>query len=735
MIVSRSKSIATKALLMVVLPLTMQVCLMAYVGYLLFKVDQDSKQSRVSREIIYLVDSSEVQVYQLVYNAINYDSTGKKRFREGLENHLDQLESDLSRLLRLLERDPERSRQHEQIKTIYDQVLPALRVMLDKVTSNKKSDYKLVDGFLLNYELQKILDDFVNTIDDIGKFENQKLGQDPFTFEESRNSVYLGLLLSVIANVVLAFFLVLGFNATITRRLRMMLDNSIRLAGGLELLPPQRYEDEIGELDRGFHRMAEVLDESNRRERAIVDNATDMICTINADFSFFQMNPAFARILGYDPEFLKGRKIVTVIAEESRGEVLGRLDGISSNSTDEQFESLLVKKDGSRIIVSWNVHYSPSDDSFYCVLHDITARKVQEDLTKANEERIRMLIENMPVGVLSFDEDGSIESVNPRAAELFGLTAGELLLKPVTSILRESAQGGEQPALVDLIARQSVEAFELFALTGSGVAIPVESSLTRFAVGPLIRYLITVVDISDRKEAEQMKRDFVAMVSHDLRTPLTSVRGYLEMLEQGMYGDLNDVGQSRRELACRNVDRLLLLVRDLLDIEKLESGVLELDSKEESLAEVVGKAIDSVAQFAEDSGVSILTEIEDMTISLDRERILQVLVNLLSNAIKFSDAGSPVIVKTEKVVEEVQASAVPTKWMELSVSDKGPGIREEEREVVFERFKQVGSGAQKKKGSGLGLAIAKKIVEQHRGQIGVDSEPGKGSTFWIRLPL
>jgi signal transduction histidine kinase len=228
------------------------------------------------------------------------------------------------------------------------------------------------------------------------------------------------------------------------------------------------------------------------------------------------------------------------------------------------------------------------------------------------------------------------------------------------------------------------------------------------------------------KEVEEMKQQFVAMVSHDLRTPLTSVCGFLEMLRQGAYGDLSSQGSQRTQLAERNIQRLIALINDLLDMEKLESGQLELIQELIPLEPVITRSLDAVRVFAEQHKVQLVADPVDYIVYGDTNRLIQVLVNLVSNAVKFSPPDSAVTV-----------AAVPIDdFIEVRIIDKGRGVPAAYREVIFERFRQVkATDATQKGGTGLGLAICKAIVEQHGGKIGVESEEGKGSTFWFRVPL
>lgn len=227
-------------------------------------------------------------------------------------------------------------------------------------------------------------------------------------------------------------------------------------------------------------------------------------------------------------------------------------------------------------------------------------------------------------------------------------------------------------------------------------------------------------------EADQQKRDFVAMIGHDLRAPLNAIQGTLELLTRGSYGQLTERGQKRVSDAEEETDRLLCLINELLDIEKLEAGMIEFEFKPTNITQVINRAVNAVSGTAEAHEVKVEVASADVELSCDGDRIVQVLVNLLSNALKISKRGSTVSV----------LSSVTDGELELRVKDEGPGIAPEFVECIFDRFRQLPNqegGA--KTGTGLGLAICRALVLGHKGTIGVQSELGKGSTFWIRLPL
>ena len=231
-------------------------------------------------------------------------------------------------------------------------------------------------------------------------------------------------------------------------------------------------------------------------------------------------------------------------------------------------------------------------------------------------------------------------------------------------------------------------------------------------------------DLTRRREVDRLKSEFVSVVSHELRTPLTSIHGSLGLLSSGLLG--SEKGKRMLEIAVNNTDRLIRLLNDILDIEKLESGAVQINRTLCDAADLIRRSSEVMKAMADEHKIIIRGSKEKATIDADCDRIVQCLTNLLSNAIKFSDPGRQVWIKEAVAGNEVR----------FEVTDQGRGIPAEKRESIFERFHQVdASDSRRKGGTGLGLAITRSIVLQHGGRIWVTSEVGRGSSFFFTIPL
>ena len=240
-------------------------------------------------------------------------------------------------------------------------------------------------------------------------------------------------------------------------------------------------------------------------------------------------------------------------------------------------------------------------------------------------------------------------------------------------------------------------------------------------------FFALTADISDRKAIERMKDEFIAVVSHELRTPLTSMHSALKILATGRLGTLSKDGQQILEIADDNTERLVRLVNNVLDLQRIESGEVKMEKQVCNVSTLMIQATEAMQPMAQNHGVVLIAEPVDINIFVDSDYIVQALTNLISNAIKFSSVNGKVWLTAENR---------PNAEVLFSVSDEGQGIPSDKLESIFERFQQVDSSDSRRKGgTGLGLTICRKIVEQHEGKIWAESTLGQGSTFSFTLPL
>jgi PAS domain S-box-containing protein len=349
---------------------------------------------------------------------------------------------------------------------------------------------------------------------------------------------------------------------------------------------------------------------------------------------------------------------------------------------------------------------------------------------EASGRKLALFAERAPIAVLELQPDGTVAEVNHAAEILFGYAAAELVGGPVKKLVLPEFHADFDRTWQQLVnTRESVPGLKIRNPRRDGVELVCEWTVT-----PLVNFqreVIAVIaqgrDITAQLEAERMKKEFTSTLSHELRTPLTSIIGSLQLINSGVMGDVDKEIGELTVVAERNGQRLLDLINDILDIEKIESGKLTLQPEVIPVDELVRESMVLNKAFGERFRVRFEShgDIPERKVQVDRKRLLQVMTNLLSNAAKFSPEGGVVDISTEDAGAAVR----------VAVHDRGGGIPEAFRARIFGRFAQADSTATRQKGgTGLGLAICKRLIELMHGRIGFDDRPGGGTTFWFELP-
>jgi PAS domain S-box-containing protein len=452
-------------------------------------------------------------------------------------------------------------------------------------------------------ELFKLQNRLMSRLQALVDYQQGEKSANPIHTEQARKNLILGLAGVVILNIVAALALAAFVAGRWTGRIERLSQNTLRLAAGQALQSEDQGSDEIAQLDRQFHQMAVELDRARQKEKGVVENALDVICTLDKNGQFTTVSRAAHSLWGYAPADLLGMRLTALISWEP--ERVGQtLKIIMQEKEQDYFECQMRRKDGTSIDMLWSVRWYGPDASFFCVSHDI----------------------------------------------------------------------------------------------------------------------------SQRKEGERLRQEFVSMVSHDLRTPLTSVSSCLALVQAGKFGQLDARGQEFVAETEEEVDRLMLLVNGLLDVARMEGGSLELETARHPVQDLIRRSINAVQGLARKKKIAIGHDgntCEDaLFVYGDGSRLVQVLVNLLSNAVKFSPDGSTVAVN---VLDEKDMS-------EIRVTDQGTAIPAARQATLFEPFGKSPGRVPIIEGSGLGLSISKAIVEAHGGTIGVSENPDGGNIFWFRLP-
>ena len=345
------------------------------------------------------------------------------------------------------------------------------------------------------------------------------------------------------------------------------------------------------------------------------------------------------------------------------------------------------------------------------------------------ERRWRFLLNNVQLIVVGRDQSGKVNFINPFFLSLTGYSESEVLGKNwFENFLPPSNQESIQALFSDVLNSNTYPYYQDAILTKSGEArsIAWNNTMLQDSTGKTIGTISIGEDITERQKVEEMKNEFIGIVSHELRTPLTAIQMSLGLLQTGIYANKPDKAQRMIEIALIDTNRLVNLVNDILDLERLESGRAVLEKTVCQAADLMQQAVDGVQAIAAQQNLTLKIAPTDAIVWAAADTILQTLTNLLSNAIKFSPLNSVIHLGAERQADNVL----------FQVSDQGRGIPADKLETVFGRFQQVdASDAREKGGTGLGLPICRSIIERHGGKIWVESTAGRGSTFFFTLPI
>ncbi|MBD2564054.1 MULTISPECIES: response regulator [Nostoc] len=357
-------------------------------------------------------------------------------------------------------------------------------------------------------------------------------------------------------------------------------------------------------------------------------------------------------------------------------------------------------------------------------------QRTQEEL-RFSQARFARILDIADDAIISINGFQRITLFNQGAEKIFGYSAQEVIGQGLDLLLPQRFFQAHRQHVVDFgqspnIARRMGERREIYGRRKDGTEFPAEASISKIDMGKEIFYTVILRDVTERKQIERMKDEFVSVVSHELRTPLTSIYGSLGMLASGLLPTDSDQGKRLLQIATDSTERLVRLINDILDIERIESGKAKMEPEICDMVDLITQAVNVMQPLADKAGVTLSISALSGQVLADCDRIVQTLTNLLSNAIKFSSAGSTVWLGAQQQGDEVV----------LTVKDTGRGIPTDKLESIFERFQQVDSSdSRNHDGTGLGLAICKSIMQQHGGRIWAESVLGEGSTFYVTLPL
>jgi len=496
-------------------------------------------------------------------------------------------------------------------------------------------------------------------------------------------------------------------------------------------------------IDVTIQRAAEAtLRESEARYRQFVEGSLGMVCTHDLRGNLLTINTHGAEMIGRTVEEMMGHNLAAFLAPDRRDALAAYLKKIGETGEAQGMFHLSHANGEVRDVAYRNKLIVVSGHAPYVLGFgvDISEQVRAESQLRTLTRQSDSILASVGDGIFGIDLEGRITFVNAAATQMLGYKQEEMLGQVMHNLIHHTKADSTPYDSADSPIRKSLTNYATVRVSNEvfwrkdGTSFPVEyvarpqvdsQSSDLDGLTPL-GVVVAFTDTTERRALDRMKDEFISTVSHELRTPLTSLRGALGLLAGGALVNRPEKTQQMLEIAISNSDRLVRLVNDILDLERISSGKTELHWSMCSAEDLLRRAAGVQQARTPRPNIRIFFAAHGVNVWADCERILQTLNNLLSNAIKFSPAGSEIHL-TARNVDEGEAI--------IEVRDQGRGIPADKLEHIFDRFQQGdASDSRASGGTGLGLAICKSIISQHGGRIWATSVEGKGTTFHFTLP-
>lgn len=484
-------------------------------------------------------------------------------------------------------------------------------------------------------------------------------------------------------------------------------------------------------------RVEQALRESEEKLRIVFDSIKDGIVVTDLKINMLQVNEAARRMAGYTTkEDMIGRNAIDFITAEDIEKALKPLsDGTKGKGSfidwgDFKLHSKLGELFDAEIGVSTLHNADGNLAGFVTIIHDITERKRMENLVRASEEKLRFMFESIGDGIVVTDLSGKIVEENRAGMQMFGYdNKEEIIGQDGLAFIVEKNREEAKLSLLKALEQGAgyTKEFTLADKYGNEFEGEISATILRDSAGNSSGFICVIRDITVRKKMDQAKSDFVALVSHQLKTPVAGIRGYIENMLDGLTGELNEKQKrylsDMRALCLRNYR----LISDLLNTSMIERGMLSIDLGPTRLSDVVNTVIKDYYGRIEEKGLALKVEGtsgKEIIVLADRDKLIEALSNIVNNCIKFTDQGS-IKVKTSHDNE----------YGIIEIKDTGRGMSGETLEELFKREKILSGGPVAGGGARLGLYIAKGFMQAQNGDITATSTVGNGSSFILNVPL
>jgi len=494
--------------------------------------------------------------------------------------------------------------------------------------------------------------------------------------------------------------------------------------------------------------MEDRLRASEERYRSLVERMHDALLVFGEDRRIEFANRQVEAFVGYKPEEIIGERFDKLLTPEGMKGIVERyekrrrgkpvpstyeLQAVARDGTVKDFEisAALYTIDGkTKTIAAFKDITERKQMQQELIRHSENLEKLVEERThdlRESEEKFRGIAERSFDIIAMLDLEGRVTYASPAVTWITGYTPEEMVGQHFQNYLPKDVVPKEIQAFVEIAKGEVSRAVQLRIVRKDGSLAQAEVNASPIIIDGKIAGVQAIIrDVTERYEIERMRDRFISAVTHELRTPLVSIKGYVDLALSAEPGQMSKEVESRLQVAKRNTDRLLSLVNDLLDVQRMQAERLELEIQPTDFNKVVDSCMTEIQPLLEEKKLSLRLEVPEGELRTegDQTRLCQALMNLLSNAAKFSPEGSEVTLHVEE----------ENKSIKVQVSDRGIGIRKEDLKRVFEPFAAI-EKPDYVKGTGLGLNITKGLVEAHGGKIWAESPgEGKGATFGFTIP-
>ena len=490
------------------------------------------------------------------------------------------------------------------------------------------------------------------------------------------------------------------------------------------------------QLEIAERRLTETaLRENQQKLAGILDNADEAIISIDEQQHIQLFNQGAEKIFGYKAEQVMGQSLDILLPQAFRQihrqyvKDFANSASLSRTMAERSSNVFGRRKNGEEFPAEASISKLQVRDGilFTVMLKDVTERQQAELTIRRSEEQLKLITDALPILIAYIDNQQRYRYNNQTYETWFNKPRAEFPGLHVRDVVGEINYQKMLPYIKTVLSGQAVT-FEIQSINNNGLERWVNATyIPDLDEDKEVKGFFAMMDdITERKAIEQMKSEFVSIASHEMRTPMTSIHGVLKLIAAGHIGNFSQRGKEMVDIALRNTDRLIRLIDDVLDLERMEFGRETIVRQHCNNANLIQQAVSTMSTIAQQDRITIETEVTAIDLWVDPDRILQTLTNLISNAIKFSSPGGKILITSEPQGDRVL----------FTVRDWGRGIPDNKQKTIFERFQQVdASDSRKKGGTGLGLAICRHIIEKHGGTIKVESKLGQGSTFKFTLPI